>query len=215
MIKKTKFQQNCNHRKRGTAIALSSVVAGMVGLAFASEPLYRIFCEVTGYAGTTQVASTVKKSNEISQRVVAVRFDANVNSKMPWTFKPVQREVKVRLGEQALAYFEATNDSDQPLVGTASFNVTPYKAAIHFNKIDCFCFTQQVLKSGETMKMPVTFFIDPELAKDSNADDLRTITLSYTFFQDEDQSAAETLAVKDGKLNNYAHFSEAISSKKG
>ena len=190
MIKKIRFQQNNNYRKRGTAIALSSVVAGMVGLAFASEPLYRIFCEVTGYAGTTQVASTVPKLNEISQRVVAVRFDANVNSKMPWTFKPVQSEVKVRLGEQALAYFEATNDSDQPLVGTASFNVTPYKAAIHFNKIDCFCFTQQVLKSGETMKMPVTFFIDPELAKDSNADDLRTITLSYTFFQDEDQSAA-------------------------
>ena len=194
---------------------MSSIVAGMVGLAFASEPLYRMFCDVTGYAGTTQVASTVPKSNEISQRVVAVRFDANVNSKMPWTFKPVQREVKVRLGEQALAYFEATNDSDQPLVGTASFNVTPYKAAIHFNKIDCFCFTQQVLKSGETMKMPVTFFIDPELAKDSNADDLRTITLSYTFFQDDDQSAAEKIAVKDGKVKNYAGFSKPISNKSG
>ena len=215
MIKKTRFQQNDNYRKRGTAIALSSVVAGMVGLAFASEPLYRIFCEVTGYAGTTQVASTVPKSNEISQRVVAVRFDANVNSKMPWTFKPVQREVKVRLGEQALAYFEATNDSDQPLVGTASFNVTPYKAAIHFNKIDCFCFTQQVLKSGETMKMPVTFFIDPELANDSNADDLRTITLSYTFFQDDDQSAAEKLTVKDVNVKDQASFSKPISNKSG
>ena len=215
MIKKKRSQKVNDYRKRGTAIALYSVVVGMVGLAFASEPLYRIFCEVTGYAGTTQVASTVPKSNEKSQRVVAVQFDANVNSKMPWTFKPVQREVKVRLGEQALAYFEATNDSDQPLVGTASFNVTPYKAAIHFNKIDCFCFTQQVLKSGETMKMPVTFFIDPELAKDSNADDLRTITLSYTFFQDDDQSAAEKLAVKDGKLNNHAYFSKAISNKKG
>ena len=215
MIKKTKFQQNCNYRKRGTAIALSSVVAGMVGLAFASEPLYRIFCEVTGYAGTTQVASTVPKLNEISQRVVAVRFDANVNSKMPWTFKPVQREVKVRLGEQALAYFEATNDSDQPLVGTASFNVTPYKAAIHFNKIDCFCFTQQVLKSGETMKMPVTFFIDPELAKDSNADDLRTMTLSYTFFQDDDQSAAEKLALKSGKVKDHADFRKPMSNKSG
>ena len=215
MIKKTRFQQKNKYRKRGTAIALSSVVAGMVGLAFASEPLYRIFCEVTGYAGTTQVASAVPKSNKISQRVVAVRFDANVNSKMPWTFKPVQREVKVRLGEQALAYFEATNDSDQPLVGTASFNVTPYKAAIHFNKIDCFCFTQQVLKSGETMKMPVTFFIDPELAKDSNADDLRTITLSYTFFQDDDQSAAEKLTVKDVNVKDQASFSKPISNKSG
>ena len=215
MIKKSMVQRENDYRKRGTALVLFSVVVGMVGLAFASEPLYRIFCQVTGYAGTTQVASTVPKLNEISQRVVAVRFDANVNSKMPWTFKPVQREVKVRLGEQALAYFEATNDSNRPLVGTASFNVTPYKAAIHFNKIDCFCFTQQVLKSGETMKMPVTFFIDPELAKDSNADDLRTITLSYTFFQDEDQSAAEKLAVMDGKVNNYAYFSKAISNKSG
>ena len=215
MIKKIKYQPNNSYRKRGTAIALFSVVAGMVGLAFASEPLYRIFCEVTGYAGTTQVASTVPKSNEKSQKVVAVQFDANVNSKMPWTFKPVQREVKVRLGEQALAYFEATNNSDRPLVGTASFNVTPYKAAIHFNKIDCFCFTQQVLKSGETMKMPVTFFIDPELAKDSNADDLRTITLSYTFFQDDDQSAAEKLTVKDVNVKDQASFSKPISNKSG
>jgi len=196
MIKKTTLQQKSNYRKRGTALVLFSVVAGMVGLAFASEPLYRIFCQVTGYAGTTQVAASVPKSNEVLKRIVAVRFDANVNSKMPCIFKPVQREIKVRLGEQALAYFEATNDSDQPLVGTASFNVTPYKAAIHFNKIDCFCFTQQVLKPGQTMKMPVTFFIDPELAKDSSADDLRTITLSYTFFQDDDQSAVEKLAAE-------------------
>ena len=194
---------------------MSSIVAGMVGLAFASEPLYRMFCDVTGYAGTTQVASTVPKSNEISQRVVAVRFDANVNSKMPWTFKPVQREVKVRLGEQALAYFEATNDSDQPLVGTASFNVTPYKAAIHFNKIDCFCFTQQVLKSGETMKMPVTFFIDPELAKDSNADDLRTITLSYTIFQDEDQSAAKKLSAELIDTKDDENTKMAVTSRSG
>ena len=196
MIKKTTLQQKSNYRKRGTALVLFSLVAGMVGLAFASEPLYRIFCQVTGYAGTTQVAASVPKSNEVFKRIVAVRFDANVNSKMQWSFRPVQREIKVRLGEQALAYFEATNNSDQPLVGTASFNVTPYKAAIHFNKIDCFCFTQQVLKPGQTMKMPVTFFIDPELAKDSGADDLRTITLSYTFFQDNDQSAVEKLAAK-------------------
>ena len=123
MIKKIKYQPNNNYRKRGTAIALFSVVAGMVGLAFASEPLYRIFCEVTGYAGTTQVASALPKSNKKSQRVVAVRFDANVNSKMPLTFKPVQREVKVRLGEQALAYFEATNASDQPLVGLSLIHI--------------------------------------------------------------------------------------------
>ena len=130
-------------------------------------------------------------------------------------FKPVQREIKVRLGEQALAYFEATNDSDQPLVGTASFNVTPYKAAIHFNKIDCFCFTQQVLKPGQTMKMPVTFFIDPELAKDSGADDLRTITLSYTFFQDDDQSAVEKLAAKRIDAKDDVNFKKAVTSRNG
>ena len=208
-------QRENDYRKRGTAFVLFSVVAGMVGLAFASEPLYRIFCQVTGYAGTTQVAAFVPKSNEVLKRMVAVRFDANVNSNMPWSFKPVQREIKVRLGEQALAYFEATNDSDQSLVGTASFNVTPYKAAIHFNKIDCFCFTQQVLKPGQTMKMPVTFFIDPELAKDSRADDLRTITLSYTFFQDDDQSAVENLAARRIDAKDDDNFRKDVTSSSG
>ena len=215
MIKKTMVQQKSNYRKRGTALVLFSVVAGMVGLTFASEPLYRIFCQFTGYAGTTQVAASVPKSNEVLKRIVAVRFDANVNSKMLWSFKPVQREIKVRLGEQALAYFEATNNSDQPLVGTASFNVTPYKAAIHFNKIDCFCFTQQVLKPGQTMKMPVTFFIDPELAKDSGADDLRTITLSYTFFQDDDQSAVEKLAAKRIDAKDDVNSKKAVTNRNG
>ena len=215
MIKKTTLQQKSNYRKRGTALVLFSLVAGMVGLAFASEPLYRIFCQVTGYAGTTQVAASVPKSNEVLKRIVAVRFAANVNSKMPWSFRPVQREIKVRLGEQALAYFEATNNSDQPLVGTASFNVTPYKAAIHFNKIDCFCFTQQVLKPGQTMKMPVTFFIDPELAKDSSADDLRTITLSYTFFQDDDQSAVEKLAAERIDAKDDVNSKKAVTNRNG
>ena len=215
MIKKTMVQRENDYRKRGTALVLFSLVAGMVGLAFASEPLYRIFCRVTGYAGTTQVAASVPKSNEVLKRIVAVRFDANVNSKMPWRFKPVQREIKVRLGEQALVYFEATNASDQPLVGTATFNVTPYKAAIHFNKIDCFCFTQQVLKPGQTMKMPVTFFIDPELAKDSSADDLRTITLSYTFFQDDDQSAVEKLAAKRIDAKDDVNSKKAVTNRNG
>ena len=215
MIKKSMVQRENDYRKRGTAFVLFSVVAGMVGLAFASEPLYRIFCQVTGYAGTTQVAAFVPKSNEVLKRMVAVRFDANVNSNMPWSFKPVQREIKVRLGEQALAYFEATNNSDQPLVGTASFNVTPYKAAIHFNKIDCFCFTQQVLKPGQIMKMPVSFFVDPELAKDSGADDLTTITLSYTFFQDDDQSAAKKLSAELIDAKDDVNSKKAVTSRSG
>ncbi len=173
---------------------LSSMAFGMMGLAFASEPLYRLFCQVTGYGGTTQVASAVGDNKEPYGRVVKIHFDANVNSKLPWRFRPVQRELRVRLGEQALAFFEATNLSDQPIVGTASFNVTPYKAAVHFNKIDCFCFTQQLLKPGQTLQMPVTFFVDTKMAEDKGAVDLETITLSYTFFQDEDQSAVNDVA---------------------
>ena len=196
MVQQSLSQKKKNLRNGRTAIGLSAVVVGMVGLAFASEPLYRIFCQVTGYAGTTQVASEAPLKDEALDRIVAVRVDANVNAKLPWRFWPVQREMDVRVGEQALAFFEATNLSDEPIVGTASFNVTPYKAAIHFNKIDCFCFTQQVLMPGQTVQMPVTFFVDGEITKDASAIDLRTITLSYTFFQDEDQSAAEKLVAK-------------------
>ena len=196
MVQQSLSQKKKNLRNGRTAIGLSAVVVGMVGLAFASEPLYRIFCQVTGYAGTTQVASEAPLKDEVLDRIVSVRFDANVNTKLPWRFRPVQREINVRVGEQALAFFEATNLSDKPLVGTASFNVTPYKAAIHFNKIDCFCFTQQVLMPGQTVQMPVTFFVDAEMAEDTGAMDLRTITLSYTFFRDEDQSAAVELAAK-------------------
>jgi len=202
-------------RNGGTAVGLFAVVIGMVGLAFASEPLYRIFCQVTGYAGTTQVASEAPLKDEVLDRIVSVRFDANVNTKLPWRFRPVQREINVRVGEQALAFFEATNLSDKPLVGTASFNVTPYKAAIHFNKIDCFCFTQQVLMPGQTVQMPVTFFVDAEMAKDTGAMDLRTITLSYTFFRDEDQSAAEELAAKKVMVKEETYNKPVKTNSKG
>ena len=202
-------------RNSGTAFVLFTVVAAMVGLAFASEPLYRLFCQVTGYAGTTQVANVSQPGPDILDRFVSVRFDANVNHRLPWRFEPVQKMIRVKIGEQALAFYEATNTSDKPIVGTATFNVTPYKAATHFSKIECFCFTEQILLPGQTVRMPVTFFIDPELAKDSKADDLRTITLSYTFFPDDDQSAAEELAVKDGKVKNQAYFSKTVSNKSG
>ena len=203
-------QRENDYKKRGTALVLFSIVAGMVGLAFASEPLYRIFCQVTGYAGTTQIAEAVPQNVKVSDRIISVRFDANVNSKLPWRFRPVQRESNVRVGEQVLAFFEATNLSDEPIVGTASFNVTPYKAAIHFNKIDCFCFTQQVLKPGQTVQMPVTFFVDGEITKDASAIDLRTITLSYTFFQDEDQSATEKLVAMNVVTKEEAYRKRPI-----
>jgi cytochrome c oxidase assembly protein subunit 11 len=175
-----------------TAVILFGLVAGMTGLAFASDPLYRIFCKVTGYGGTTQVAEAPAQSKIIDQ-MVTVRFDANVNKSLPWRFKPVQNTIKVRLGEQALAFFEATNISDKPLVGTATFNVAPFKAGEYFNKIECFCFTEQVLKPGQTVQMPVTFYVDPAIIKDRNTVDVKTITLSYTFFAGDDQSEAQKL----------------------
>lgn len=182
-----------SRRNGATGAILFGFVAVMVGVAFASEPLYRTFCQVTGYGGTTQVAEKAVTPNLISDQMVSVRFDANVNHDLPWRFRPVQRVVKVRLGEQALAFFEATNQSDKPIVGTATFNVAPYKAGSYFNKIECFCFSEQILAPGQTVQMPVTFFVDPEMIKDRNTRDVRTITLSYTFFADEDQSAVEKL----------------------
>ena len=193
MLNNTLNQKTRNSR---TAVGLFLIVAGMGALAYASEPLYRLFCQVTGYGGTTQIADKITPVAVVVDRVVDVRFDANVNHKLPWRFEPVQKEIRVKIGEQALAFYEATNVSDKPVVGTATFNVTPYKAATHFSKIDCFCFTEQVLRPGQTVQMPVSFFIDPEIVKDKDADDLATITLSYTFFQDQDQSAAEELAAQ-------------------
>ena len=178
-------------RNRQIALGLGAMAVGMLGLAFASEPLYRLFCQVTGYGGTTQVADQVQGTSINTDRIVTIRFDSNVNHKLPWRFTPLQKQMKVRVGESALAMYEATNTSNQTLVGTATFNVTPYTAATHFNKIECFCFTEQLLRPGEKIQMPVAFFIDPEIIEDRDADDLSTITLSYTFFLDQDQSAAE------------------------
>ena len=175
-----------------TAVVLFGLVAGMVGMSYAADPLYRIFCQVTGFGGTTQVADAAPES-QIINRMVTVRFDANVNKSLAWQFKPVQNTINVRLGEQALAFYEATNVSDKPVVGTAVFNVAPFKAGEYFNKIDCFCFTEQMLKPGQTVQMPVTFFVDPAMIKDRNSADVKTITLSYTFFASDDQSEAEKL----------------------
>ncbi len=180
-------------RNRQIALGLGVMAVGMLGLAFASEPLYRLFCQVTGYGGTTQVANNVQATSIDTDRMVTIRFDSNVNHKLPWRFTPIQKQMKVKVGESVLALYEATNTSNKTLVGTATFNVTPYTAATHFNKIECFCFTEQLLRPGEKIQMPVAFFIDPEIVADRDADDLSTITLSYTFFLDQDQSAAENV----------------------
>lgn len=168
-------------RKRATLIGLVALVAGMVGMAYGAVPLYQIFCRVTGYGGTTQRAAVAPGAVQ-ADRLIAVRFDATVNSALPWRFRPLQREIVVRPGEQTLAFFRATNVSDRAVTGTATFNVTPVKAGIYFNKIDCFCFTEQRLAPGESVDMPVSFFVDPEMLADRNVEEVKTITLSYTFF---------------------------------
>ena len=158
---------------------LGIVVTAMVGMSYASVPLYDLFCRVTGFGGTTQVALT--QSKNVTVRPINVRFDA-MTTKINWDFQPMQRQIELKVGENAVAFYQATNHSSLPLTGTATFNVTPLKAGAYFNKIDCFCFTEQTLNPGQTIEMPVSFYIDPEIEGDPNLNDVKTITLSYTFF---------------------------------
>jgi len=152
----------------------------MVVLAFASVPLYRIFCQVTGYGGTTQEAREIP--SEIQDRSIKIRFHANISPSLPWVFQPLQREISVKVGEQGLAFYKAHNKSNQNSTGTAIFNVTPHKVGKYFNKVECFCFEEQTIASFEEVEMPVTFFIDPKIMDDPNLQDVTTVTLSYTFF---------------------------------
>ncbi len=170
-------------RNRRIAVTAFCFAALMVGAAFAAVPLYRIFCQVTGYGGTPQVAETAPAT--VLERRMTVRFNADTGPALPWEFTPVRRKISIRVGEQALAFYRARNLSDRAVTGTATFNVTPLKAGQYFSKIDCFCFTEQTLAPGASADMPVTFFVDPAIADDPNLDDVTTITLSYTFFETE------------------------------
>ena len=164
------------------ALIFAGLAVGMVGMAFASVPLYRVFCQVTGYGGTTQRAEHAPA--EAGNRVITVFFNADIaGTNLPWTFAPVDHEVKVHVGEESLIHYRATNNGTTPITGTATFNVTPAKAGIYFQKIQCFCFTEQTLAAGESADMPVSFFVDPDIAKDPNTRDVQNITLSYTFFR--------------------------------
>jgi Cytochrome oxidase assembly factor len=173
-------------RNRVFLVSLFAMVAGMVGLAFASAPLYSMFCRVTGFGGTTQRADAAPA--KVLDRVVTIRFNSDVNDALPWNFRPEQRELKVRVGETGLANYRAENRAAKPTVGTAVYNVTPDKAGLYFNKIQCFCFDEQVLEPGQSVDMPVAFFVDPAMADDPNMEDVTTITLSYTFFRAKDES---------------------------
>ncbi len=171
------------------------VVILMGSLAWAAVPFYDWFCRVTGFGGTTGVAETAPE--DILDRTVTVRFDASKAKDMAWEFKPVEREMDVRIGETGLAFYEAYNPTDRPIAGQASYNVAPYSAGGYFQKIACFCFEEQVLEPGERVQMPVTFFVDPEMVEDLEAKYVHTITLSYTFYEidlPEGYAALETQA---------------------
>jgi len=175
-----------NKRKRMMLVILGGVACGMVGLSFAAVPLYDLFCSVTGFGGTTQTAEAAPAA--VGERVMAVQFNSDVSNDVPWRFKPAQREIELRVGEVGLAFYTATNESKNTILGSATFNVTPLKAGIYFTKIDCFCFEEQVLRPGESAELPVTFFIDPDIVNDRDMDDVTTITLSYTFFNQGEEA---------------------------
>lgn len=180
---------NTQRAKRRTALALFGLAGGMVGLAFASVPLYELFCQVTGYGGTPVVRAD-RARGAVSEHTVRVGFDANTNPDLPWRFRPVQREITIRIGEEVLAHYTASNLSDRAVAGTATFNVTPHKVGQYVNKVECFCFTEQTLAPGQTVDMPVLFHIDPAILDDPNARDVRIVTLSYTFFPATDDAGA-------------------------
>jgi cytochrome c oxidase assembly protein subunit 11 len=173
------------------AWTLAATVGGMLALAYAASPLYDMFCRATGFGGTPQVAQEGERP--VLSRTVNVRFDSNVDANLPWRFTPLEREVKVKLGEERLVHYRVTNVSQRPIVGTSTYNVTPETAGAWFNKLQCFCFTEQLLLPGQSMDMPVVFFVDPEMDKDRRYDNIRTVTLSYTFFEAKTERAKTLL----------------------
>lgn len=180
------------------ALSLAGLVAAMVGLSFAAVPLYRIFCQATGYNGTPQRADN--GADQVLDRTITVRFDGNVDPALPWSFAPEQRTMEVRIGETALTFFKATNRTEAPVTGTAIFNVTPEQAGLYFTKIECFCFTEQTLAAGASAEMPVTFFVDPKIVEDDDTKNIAEITLSYTFYRTDKAAgvAAARAADKSG-----------------
>ena len=176
-----------------TAVKLVGVALTMGALSFAAVPFYDWFCRVTGFGGTTAVSAS--GSDQILDQTVLIRFDASKDVGMPWDFKPQQREMRLRIGENAIAFYEAHNPTDRPVAGTASYNVTPDAAGGYFTKIECFCFTEQVLAPGETAIMPVTFYVDPAIVPDREGKFVKEITLSYTFYETSLPETQAALAV--------------------
>lgn len=174
------------NRNRRTGLIAAGVVAGMIGMSYASVPLYDLFCRVTGYGGTPKVA-TAPAPGAVDGRMVTVRFNADVDRDLPWRFRPDQTQVRVPVGEEMLISYTAENLSSKPVTGSATFNVLPEKSAIYFSKIQCFCFEEQTLEPGQKVHMPVSFFVDPAMLDDPNTKSVQAITLSYTFFKAPNQ----------------------------
>ena len=182
------------------AAAAASVAVAMVGLAYASVPLYSMFCEVTGFGGTTQRADVAPET--ATDKFITIRFDANTAGSLGWNFHPVQTVMKVRIGEQNMAHYSATNNTGKVVTGSAMFNVTPIEAGAYFNKIQCFCFTEQTLKPGESADLPVDFFVDPAILDDPDSKSISEITLSYTFFP-VDKPDAVSVVEQPPKQNTH------------
>ncbi len=169
-----------------TMLYLVAILAVMTGLSFASVPLYRLFCQMTGFDGTTMFAT--KAPEKTIGRVINVRFNTDIDPNLDWSFQPSKRAVDVKIGEVATMSFHVKNNGTETIVGTSTYNVTPEKVGAYFNKLQCFCFTRHVLKPGQTAEFPVQFFIDPAIAEDHKLDDINAVTLSYTFFKAPDQN---------------------------
>ncbi|HEY9056131.1 MAG TPA: cytochrome c oxidase assembly protein [Aurantimonas sp.] len=185
--------------RKGIVIAVScaAFAVGMIGAAYASVPLYELFCQVTGYGGTTQRAET--GSGRVIDRTVIVRFDGNVATDLPWTFQPNDRQVTVKLGETREVSYRVKNNSDKAVTGQATFNVTPNAAGVYFNKIACFCFDNQTLQPGEELDMPIVFYIDPDMLEADELKNAPGITLSYTFFKMDDPDESIAAAPETGE----------------
>ena len=186
------WQTSLSGKNRRSAMMAALMGLGMLGLGFAAVPLYEVFCRVTGYGGTTQrVGAAEAATVQTTSQVMSIRFDSNVNSALPWSFKPEQAVDRVTVGARDMVIYIATNNSAQPVVGTATFNVTPLLAGQYFNKVQCFCFSEQLLKPGQTMRMPVLYYVDPAIMDDPETKDIKEITLSYTFYRSIDQQALD------------------------
>ena len=177
-------------------VTLAGVIAGMVGLSFASVPLYRLFCAATGYGGTPMIGAAA--SPGVGSKLITVRFNADTNANMPWRFAPSQESMRQPVGTEEVAFYEARNLTDTDVTGFALYNVTPEKAAKYFHKTACFCFNEQTLTPGQTMQFPVSFWVDPAIVSDPNTADVSTITLSYTFFRKLEDAAATGALAKAG-----------------